>query len=89
MRVQSVPAASRGGRTLVDGMEHIPEDDLLLYALDMFTSDGAIAIEEHLLWCHACLERLELIEAQIAVGERENSVFEERRGQESGEPIKG
>ena len=58
-------AASRGGRTLVDGMQHISEDDLLLYALDMFTSDGAIAIEEHLLWCEACLDRLELLDARI------------------------
>lgn len=46
--------------------DHISDDDLMLYALGLIKDEKELArLEECLLWCHACLERLELIEAQI------------------------
>ncbi len=37
---------------------HIPEDDLELYALDRLADDKAAPVEEHLLVCEQCRERL-------------------------------
>lgn len=41
-------------------MEHLSDDDLERYYLGMTTEGPELAaIEEHLLWCHECVERAE------------------------------
>ena len=40
-----------------EGMEHISDHDLERYYLGMVTEPELTSIEEHLLWCHECLER--------------------------------
>lgn len=55
-------------------MRHVSEDDLLLYALGMMRGETALAaIEEHLLCCNACLDRLEEIDARIADAKKDDS----------------
>ena len=58
------------------------------YYLGMITDEGEVAcVEEHLLWCHRCLDRIELIEAGVdmirmalvMVGEPEETVARRRR----------
>lgn len=39
--------------------EHISDDDLERYYLGMITEEELAPIEEHLLWCHSCQDRLE------------------------------
>src|SRR5260370_6734215 len=42
-------------------MEHISDDDLVLYSLGMMRNVESLApLEEHLLWCHECLDRAEI-----------------------------
>jgi len=38
---------------------HISDDELDLYALERLPEDQSAALEEHLLWCHACLDTAE------------------------------
>jgi hypothetical protein len=39
---------------------HISDHDLERYCLDMITEEEELApLEEHLLWCHSCVERAE------------------------------
>jgi hypothetical protein len=41
-------------------MEHLTDHDLERYHLGMVTEEPELtAIEEHLLWCHDCLDRAE------------------------------
>ena len=47
-------------------MRHISEDLLDQYALKKLPEDEAAALEEHLLICHDCQDRLRLTEAFIA-----------------------
>jgi hypothetical protein len=45
---------------------HISEDDLERYDLGMVADESECAqVEEHLLWCPSCLDRLEKIEQEI------------------------
>lgn len=58
------------------------------YYLGMVTDEAELApLEEHLLWCHRCLDRVELIEAGVDMiriallraGEPEESEGRQRR----------
>lgn len=45
---------------------HISDDDLERYYLGLITEEEELApIEEHLLWCEFCLDRMEVKEAFI------------------------
>lgn len=47
-------------------MEHISDHDLERYYLGMVIDEAELApLEEHLLWCHCCIDRVELIEAGV------------------------
>lgn len=45
-----------------EGPEHLPEERLEAYALDSLSPDDAARIEEHLLFCVTCQNRLEGVE---------------------------
>ena len=41
-------------------MDHISDHDLERFHLGMVTDEAELAsLEEHLLWCHSCVERAE------------------------------
>jgi hypothetical protein len=43
--------------------EHISDEDLERYYLDMVKDETELApLEEHLLWCHKCVDRAEASE---------------------------
>ena len=42
-------------------MNHISEDELEQYCLDNIPESELAKIEEHLLWCHGCQDRLLVI----------------------------
>lgn len=46
-------------------MEHIPDEDLELYCLGRATNEQLAPIEEHLLACPACLEKVQRMLAAI------------------------
>ena len=47
-------------------MEHISDHDLERYYLGIVTDEAELApLEEHLLWCHRCLDRIELVQAGV------------------------
>ena len=55
-------------------MQHVSEDDLLLYAFGMIRGETTLAaIDEHILCCNACLDRLEEIDAGIADSKKNDS----------------
>jgi hypothetical protein len=44
-------------------MEHISDEDLERYYLGMVKDETELApLEEHLLWCHGCIDRAEVSE---------------------------
>ena len=46
--------------------EHLTTDELEAYYLGKVVSEIDLArIEEHLLWCHQCLDRIEAVERFI------------------------
>ena len=47
-------------------MEHISDHDLERYYLGVITDEAELPpLEEHLLSCHRCLDRIELVEAGV------------------------
>jgi hypothetical protein len=46
-------------------MDHIEEHDLERYYLGMVAEPELSHIEEHLLWCHPCLDRCEKVESYV------------------------
>jgi hypothetical protein len=62
---------------IVMSTDHITDHDLERYYLGMVTQEEELApLEEHLLWCHSCVERVEetqeyvdLIRRAIIVGD--------------------
>lgn len=47
---------------------HLSDDDLERYYLGMVASEHALALmEEHLLWCHECLERAKAAQDYVDV----------------------
>jgi hypothetical protein len=47
-------------------MQHISDDDLERYYLGMIKDEAELApLEEHLLWCHECVDRAEAAEAFV------------------------
>ena len=47
-------------------MEHLTTDEMEEYYLGRIVAESDLArIEEHLLWCHHCLERVEAVERFI------------------------
>ncbi len=50
-------------------VEHISEGDLLLYCTGLIRSERELKpIEEHLLWCHDCLDRVAEVETALTIG---------------------
>ena len=47
-------------------VEHVPEDDLELYAMRTLPAPGVESLEEHCLICAECRDRLEATEAYLA-----------------------
>jgi hypothetical protein len=49
-------------------MNHISDGDLERYYLGMVKDESELApLEEHLLWCHECLDRAEAAERFVDV----------------------
>lgn len=46
-------------------MSHIPDEELELYCLGRATNEQLAPLEEHLLGCPACLERVQRMLAEI------------------------
>lgn len=66
---EAAARATAEGRCKADPMSavaHIPDDELEAYGLDKLPELRLAAVEEHLLWCNRCLDRIEAIERRIA-----------------------
>jgi len=48
-----------GGPVHYQGVNHIVTDDLERFYLGMLDETELASIEEHLLWCHSCVDRAE------------------------------
>ena len=47
-------------------MNHLSDEDLERYYLGMITEEAELApLEEHLLWCHECLDRAEAAQEYV------------------------
>ena len=65
LRTRAIPPDVAKKLNLVrrDTFHHVSNDDLESYYLNRTSSPTELAVvEEHLLWCHDCLDRLESIE---------------------------
>jgi predicted anti-sigma-YlaC factor YlaD len=50
----------------VEIVEHVPEDDLELYAMRTLPAPESELLEEHLLICSACRDRLTATDGYVA-----------------------
>jgi len=46
--------------------QHIADEELEAYLSDTLPEPRLAAVEEHLLWCHQCLDRIESLERHAA-----------------------
>ena len=70
-------------------IEHLSDHDLERYYLGMVTAEEELAtLEEHLLWCHPCIERaqeaenyVDLVRASLIEGDYDltTAVFTRKR----------